>query len=175
MKPVVYTRAQQLPAILARRIAILDGAMGTMIQRFKLSEAQYRGAGYTGPGAQGARFTDFSRDVKGNNELLSLTRPDVITDIHERYLAAGADLIETNTFGATTVAQEDYQMAHLAREMNLVSAQLARAACDKFSTPDKPRFVAGALGPTPKTASISPDVNDPAARNVTFEIGRAHV
>ena len=173
MKPVVYTRAQQLPAILARRIAILDGAMGTMIQRFKLSEAQYRGQGYDGPGGAGERFTDFARDVKGNNELLSLTRPDVIRDIHEAYLAAGADLIETNTFGATTVAQEDYQMAHLAREMNLVSAQLARAACDKFSTPDKPRFVAGALGPTPKTASISPDVNDPGARNVDFETLRA--
>jgi len=173
MKPVVYTRAQQLPAILARRIAILDGAMGTMIQRFKLSEAQYRGQGYDGPGSVGERFADFGRDVKGNNELLSLTRPDVIRDIHEAYLAAGADLIETNTFGATTVAQEDYQMAHLAREMNLVSAQLARAACDKFSTPDKPRFVAGALGPTPKTASISPDVNDPGARNVDFETLRA--
>ena len=147
--------------------------MGTMIQRFKLGEAQYRGEGYSGPGAVGDRFKDFPRDVKGNNELLSITRPDVIRDIHEGYLAAGADLIETNTFGATTVAQEDYKMAHLAREMNLRSAQLARAACDKFSTPDKPRFVAGALGPTPKTASISPDVNDPGARNVTFEQLRA--
>ena len=154
-----YTRAQQLPAILASRIAILDGAMGTMIQRFKLTEAQYRGE----------RFKDFHKDVKGNNELLSLTRPDVISDIHESYLAAGADLIETNTFGAITIAQDDYDMAHLAREMNLASAKLARAACDKFSTPDKPRFVAGALGPTPKTASISPDVNDPGARNVDFE------
>ena len=143
--------------------------MGTMIQRFKLGEAQYRGEGYSGPGAVGDRFKDFPRDVKGNNELLSITRPDVIRDIHEGYLAAGADLIETNTFGATTVAQEDYKMADLAREMNLRSAQLARAACDKFSTPDKPRFVAGTLGPTPKTASISPDVNDPGARNITFE------
>jgi 5-methyltetrahydrofolate--homocysteine methyltransferase len=163
MKPIAYTRAQQLPAILARRIAILDGAMGTMIQRFKLTEEQYRGE----------RFKDFPRDVKGNNELLSLTRPDVIRDIHEGYLAAGADLIETNTFGATRIAQEDYKMADLAREMNLESARLARAACDKFSTPDKPRFVAGALGPTPKTASISPDVNDPGARNVSFEELRA--
>jgi 5-methyltetrahydrofolate--homocysteine methyltransferase len=154
---------------LAERIAILDGAMGTMIQRFKLGEAQYRGEGYTGPGSQGDRFKDFHRDVKGNNELLSITRPDVISDIHERYLAAGADLIETNTFGATTVAQADYDMADLAVEMNLASARLARAACDKFSTPAKPRFVAGAVGPTPKTASISPDVNDPGARNVTFE------
>ena len=158
-----YTRAQALPGILESRIAILDGAMGTMIQRFKLGEAQYRGE----------RFKDFPKDVKGNNELLSLTRPDVISDIHERYLAAGADLIETNTFGATTVAQADYDMADLAVEMNLESAKLARAACDKYSTPDKPRFVCGALGPTPKTASISPDVNDPGARNVTFEELRA--
>jgi 5-methyltetrahydrofolate--homocysteine methyltransferase len=169
MKTVSYTRAQALPGILAHRIVILDGAMGTMIQRFKLGEAQSRGEGYTGPLSQGDRFRDFHRDVKGNNELLSITRPDVIRDIHERYLAAGADLIETNTFGATTVAQADYDMADLAVEMNLASARLARAACDKFSTPDKPRFVAGAVGPTPKTASISPDVNDPGARNVTFE------
>ena len=173
MQALHYTRAQQLPAILAQRIAILDGAMGTMIQRFKLGEAQYRGEGYTGHDGAGDRFKDFPRDVKGNNELLSLTRPDVIRDIHERYLAAGVDLIETNTFGATTIAQEDYGMAGLAREMNLRSAQLARAACDKFSTPDKPRYVAGALGPTPKTASISPDVNDPGARNVDFEQLRA--
>ncbi|MCD2512492.1 homocysteine S-methyltransferase family protein [Comamonas endophytica] len=164
-----YTRAKELPATLARRIAILDGAMGTMIQRFKLGEAQYRGAGYTGADAVGERFQDLPRDVKGNNELLSLTRPDVIRDIHERYLAAGADLIETNTFGATTVAQDDYLLGHLAHEMNLRSAQLARAACDKYSTPEHPRYVAGALGPTPKTASISPDVNDPGARNVDFE------
>jgi 5-methyltetrahydrofolate--homocysteine methyltransferase len=168
-----YTRAQQLPAILSKRIAILDGAMGTMIQRFKLNEAQYRGEGYSGPGTQGERFKDFHKDVKGNNELLSLTRPEVILDVHEKYLAAGADLIETNTFGATTIAQADYDMADLAREMNLASAKLARAACDKFSTPDKPRFVAGAVGPTPKTASISPDVNDPGARNVNFEELRA--
>ena len=158
-----YTRAQALPGILRSRIAILDGAMGTMIQRFKLDEAAYRGE----------RFKEFPKDVKGNNELLSLTRPDVIRDIHESYLAAGADLVETNTFGATTVAQADYDMADLAREMNLASARLAREACDKFSTPDKPRFVAGALGPTPKTASISPDVNDAGARNVTFEQLRA--
>jgi 5-methyltetrahydrofolate--homocysteine methyltransferase len=159
MKPLNYTRAQALPAILEKRIAILDGAMGTMIQRFKLSEADYRGE----------RFKDFPKDVKGNNGLLSLTRPDVIRDIHEGYLAAGADMIETNTFGATTIAQEDYKMADLALEMNRASAALARAACDKFSTPDKPRYAVGALGPTPKTASISPDVNDPGARNIDFE------
>ncbi len=163
MKPLLYTRAQALPDLLAQRILILDGAMGTMIQRFKLGETQYRGE----------RFKDFHKDVKGNNELLSLTRPDVIADIHERYLSAGADMVETNTFGATTVAQADYDMAHLAREMNFESAKLARAACDKYSTPEKPRFVLGALGPTPKTASISPDVNDPGARNVDFEGLRA--
>ncbi|MHB1199073.1 MAG: homocysteine S-methyltransferase family protein [Polaromonas sp.] len=159
MKTLQYTRAQALPDILAHRIMILDGAMGTMIQRFQLSEAQYRGE----------RFKDFHKDVKGNNELLSLSRPDVIRDIHESYLAAGADMIETNTFGATRVAQADYDMADLAVEMNHASARIARAACDKFSTPDKPRFVVGALGPTPKTASISPDVNDPGARNTSFE------
>ena len=154
-----YTRAQALPDLLRQRLVILDGAMGTMIQRLKLGEAHYRGE----------RFKDFARDVKGNNELLSLSRPDVIRDIHEGYLACGADLIETNTFGATTVAQADYDMAELAREMNLQSARLARQACDKFSTPNHPRYVAGALGPTPKTASISPDVNDPGARNIDFE------
>ena len=163
MKQHNYTRAAALPDILAQRIMLFDGAMGTMIQRFRLDEAQYRGE----------RFKDFHKDVKGNNELLSLTRPDVVADIHAGYLAAGADLIETNTFGATAVAQSDYDMAHLAGEMNLASAGIARAACDKFSTPDKPRFVVGALGPTPKTASISPDVNDPGARNVTFEQLRA--
>ena len=163
MKPLVYTRGQALPGILQQRIMILDGAMGTMIQRFKLGEAQYRGE----------RFKNFHKDVKGNNELLSLTRPDVIASIHESYLVAGADLIETNTFGATSIAQADYDMADLAVEMNLTAARLARAAGDKFSTPDKPRFVLGALGPTPKTASISPDVNDPGARNVNFEQLRA--
>ena len=154
-----YTRAQNLPEILKQRIVVLDGAMGTMIQRYKLTESDYRGE----------RFKDHHIDVKGNNELLIFTRPDVISEIHEQYLAAGADIIETNTFGATTVAQDDYEMAELAIEMNRVGAQLARAACDKYSTPDKPRFAAGAIGPTPKTASISPNVNDPGERNVTFE------
>ena len=163
MKQIHYTRGQALPELLAQRILVLDGAMGTMIQRFRLSEAQYRGDA----------FKDCARDVKGNNELLSLSQPEVIAEIHEAYLACGADLIETNTFGATSVAQADYAMAHLARDMNLASARIARAACDKFSTPQQPRFVVGALGPTPKTASISPDVNDPGARNVTFEQLRA--
>ncbi len=157
----------RLRELLKQRILILDGAMGTMIQRYKLTEADYRGErfkDFTGPEGVRELF------VKGNNELLSLTQPHVIAEIHEQYLAAGADLIETNTFGATTVAQDDYHMAHLAYEMNVASAKIARAACDKYSTADKPRFVAGALGPTPKTASISPDVNDPAARNVTFDL-----
>ena len=158
----------QLRDILSRRIMILDGAMGTIIQQYKLDEAAYRGerfATFAAPEGQGQR----ELFVKGNNELLTLTQPHIIQEIHERYLAAGADLLETNTFGATGVAQDDYHMAHLAYEMNVQAAKLARAACDKYSTPDKPRYVAGALGPTPKTASISPDVNDPAARNVTFD------
>lgn len=157
---------QQLRKLLAQRIMILDGAMGTMIQRYKLTEADYRGerfADFQGPAGTRQLF------VKGNNELLTLTQPQVIQEIHEQYLAAGADIIETNTFGATSVAQDDYHMAHLVYEMNLQAATLARAACDKYSTPDKPRFAAGALGPTPKTASISPDVNNPAARNINFD------
>ena len=154
-----YTRGAQLPALLRQRIAILDGAMGTMIQRYKLGEADYRGE----------RFKDHPKDLKGNNELLLFTRPDVISEIHDQYLAAGADIIETNTFGSTRVAQDDYGLASVAREMNVVAAQLARASCARYSTPDKPRFAAGALGPTPRTASISPDVNDPAARNVSFD------
>ncbi|WP_371765965.1 methionine synthase [Massilia sp.] len=161
----------QLREALARRIMILDGAMGTIIQQYKLDEQAYRGGpngrfiDFTAPADSGAR----ELFVKGNNELLNLTQPQIIQEIHERYLAAGADIIETNTFGATGVAQDDYHMAHLVREMNVAAAQLARAACVKYSTPDKPRYAAGALGPTPKTASISPDVNDPAARNVTFD------
>lgn len=167
-----YTRAQSLPDILRRRIVLLDGAMGTMVQRFKLTEAQYRGQGAPDTSIY-ERFRDFARDVKGNNDLLSITRPDVITDIHKSYLAAGVDIIETNTFGATTIAQEDYGMADLAYEMNLASARLARAACDELSSTEHPRFVAGALGPTPRTASISPDANDPGARNIDFEQLRA--
>jgi 5-methyltetrahydrofolate--homocysteine methyltransferase len=163
MKPFVYTRGQALPGILGQRIAILDGAMGTMTQRLRLGEADYRGQ----------RFAEHPRDVRNNGDLLNLTQPRVIQDIHEAYLAAGADIVETNTFGATRVAQADYDMADLAYEMNVAAARIARAACDSFSTPGHPRFVAGALGPTPKTASISPDVNDPGARNVQFEELRA--
>jgi 5-methyltetrahydrofolate--homocysteine methyltransferase len=158
--PVVATDTEaRLRDLLGRRILILDGAMGTMIQRYKLKEEDFRGT----------RFADHPVDVKGNNELLVFSRPDVISAIHEQYLAAGADLIETNTFGATRVAQEDYQLGEIAYEINLEAARLARAACAKYSTPEKPRFACGALGPTPKTASISPDVNDPGARNVTFD------
>lgn len=163
MKTPAYTRAAALPGLLAERIVILDGAMGTMIQRHKLDEAAYRGE----------RFKDHPKDLRGNGDLLQLTRPDVIAQIHDQYLAAGADIIETNTFGATSIAQEDYGLAEFAREMNVAGARLARAACDRAATADKPRFVAGALGPTPRTASISPDVNDPAARNVDFDQLRA--
>ena len=158
-----------LRKLLAERILLLDGAMGTMIQQHKLTEEDYRG------GIDG-RFAKFSAPkgqrelfLKGNNELLSLTQPQIIREIHESYLEAGSDIIETNTFGATEIAQEDYAMSDLAYEMNVASAKLARQAVDKFSTKEKPRFVAGAVGPTPKTASISPDVNDPAVRNITFE------
>ena len=163
-RDAISSTEAQLRSLLAQRILVLDGAMGTMIQRHKLSEEDYRGT----------RFADFSVPgkevfVKGNNELLTLTQPQIIQEIHEQYLAAGADLIETNTFGSTSIAQDDYHMAHLVYEMNVQAARIALAACDKYATPDKPRFVAGALGPTPKTASISPNVNDPGARNVNFD------
>ena len=163
MSSPAYTRGQALPDILERRIALIDGAMGTMIQRFKLTEDQVRGE----------RFLNHGKDLKNNSDLLNITRPDIIRDIHEAFLAAGADIIETNTFGATTIAQDDYLLGSLARELNLAGARIAREAADKFTTPEQPRFVAGALGPTPRTASISPDVNDPGARNVDFEQLRA--
>ncbi len=163
MSSPAYTRGQALPGILERRIALIDGAMGTMIQRFKLTEDQVRGE----------RFLNHGKDLKNNSDLLNITRPDIIRDIHEAFLAAGADIIETNTFGATTIAQDDYLLGSLARELNLAGARIAREAADKFTTPEQPRFVAGALGPTPRTASISPDVNDPGARNVDFEQLRA--
>ena len=142
-----------LELALQQRILVLDGAMGTMIQREGLEEGDYRGE----------RFADHGSDLKGNNDLLSLTRPDVIAGIHLQYLESGADIIETNTFNCTAVAQEDYRLGHLAAELNLAAAKLARKVADEVSaeTPDKPRFVAGVLGPTPKTASISPDVNNP--------------
>jgi len=163
MKPVVYTRGQALPQLLAQRIVILDGAMGTMTQRLRLTEEDYRGE----------RFKDHPKDLKNDGDLLSLTRPGVIRDIHESYLAAGADIIETNTFGATRIAQDDFGLGDVVAEMNLASARIAREAADKFSKPGAAKFVAGALGPTPRTASISPDVNDPGARNVDFEQLRA--
>jgi len=143
------------------RILIIDGAMGTMIQRHKLDEAGYRGE----------RFKDWPRDVKGNNDLLVLTQPKIIQDIHEQYLAAGADIIETNTFNAQRISMADYGMEELSYEINVAAAKLARAAADKFNvlTPEKPRFVAGAVGPTNRTASISPDVNNPGFRNVSFD------
>ncbi|HXF65314.1 MAG TPA: methionine synthase [Burkholderiales bacterium] len=154
-------RTAQLEALLARRILILDGAMGTMIQSYSLSEADYRGA----------RFADHPRELKGNNDLLVLTCPQVIREIHEQYLAAGADVIETNTFNSTAISQADYGLEHLVLELNREAARLARAAADAATArdPSRPRFVAGALGPTNRTASISPDVNDPALRNVTFD------
>jgi len=165
MDPFKNTEAY-LKAELGKRILIMDGAMGTMIQQQKFTEDDYRGS----------RFKDFSAPkgerelfLKGNNELLSITQPHVIQKIHEDYLAAGADIIETNTFGANSIAQDDYFMTELVKEMNTESVKLAKAAAQKFSTADKPRFVAGAIGPTPKTASISPDVNDPGARNVNFD------
>jgi 5-methyltetrahydrofolate--homocysteine methyltransferase len=154
-----YTRAASLPDLMRERIVILDGAMGTMIQREHLTEADFRDAS----------LADHPKPLKGNNDLLSLTRPDVIERIHDAYFEAGADIVETNTFGATSVAQEDYGLAHRAREINRQAARIARASADRHTTPDKPRFVAGAIGPTPRTASISPDVNDPGARNVTFD------
>ncbi|MEH6473130.1 MAG: homocysteine S-methyltransferase family protein, partial [Halopseudomonas sp.] len=146
---------------LKQRILLLDGGMGTMIQRHKLEEADYRGE----------RFADWHSDVKGNNDLLVLTAPDIIQEVHDAYFEAGADIIETNTFNATSIAMADYDMAALTHEINLVAAKLARASADKFSalTPEQPRYVAGVLGPTNRTASISPDVNDPAARNTSFD------
>ncbi|MBP6025327.1 homocysteine S-methyltransferase family protein [Ferruginibacter sp.] len=146
---------------LKERILIIDGAMGTMIQRHKLQEADYRGE----------RFKDWHTDVKGNNDLLSITQPDIIIGIHKQYLEAGADIIETNTFSSTVIAQADYDMQSLAYEMNVASAQCARKAADEYTAKDpaKPRFVAGAIGPLNKTLSLSPDVNNPGYRAVTFD------
>jgi 5-methyltetrahydrofolate--homocysteine methyltransferase len=152
-------RSTELRALLAQRILILDGAMGTMVQRHGLVEADYRGQ----------RFTAHGKDLKGNNDLLCITRPDVIGGIHAEYLAAGADIIETNSFNATRVSQAEYGLEEFAYELNVAAARLARDTTDRFSTADKPRFVAGVLGPTSRTASLSPDVNDPGARNITFD------
>jgi len=154
-------RNKKIEALLKQRILILDGAMGTMIQGYGLGEAEYRGG----------RFRDFAHDLKGNNDLLTLTRPQVIREIHAQYLEAGADVIETNTFNSTSIAQADYHLDELVYELNLAAAKLARAVADEFEArePGRPRFVAGALGPTNRTASISPDVNDPGFRNVSFD------
>ena len=154
-------RIAALYAAAKQRILILDGAMGTMIQRHKLKEGDYRGE----------RFKDWPCDLKGNNDLLVLTQPDIIRGIHEAYLEAGSDIIETNTFNAQTVSMADYRMEALAFEINVAAAKLAREAADKYTalTPDKPRFVAGSIGPTNRTASLSPDVNNPGFRNISFD------
>mgnify|MGYP000194450781 CR=1 FL=1 len=155
------TRTEQLLQALQNRILILDGAMGTMIQSYKLEEADYRGT----------RFADFAHDLKGNNDLLALTQPHIIRAIHAAYLEAGADILETNSFNATSISMADYHMQDLVYELNVEAARLARSAADEYSakTPGKPRFVAGILGPTSRTASMSPDVNDPGYRNVSFD------
>ena len=154
-------RTEEILSHLKERVLVLDGAMGTMIQRHSLTEADFRGE----------RFANHAHDLKGNNDLLLLTRPEIIQGIHEQYLAAGADIIETNTFNATRLSQSDYKLEDIVYELNVAGAALARAACDKYTAqnPAKPRLVAGVIGPTSRTASISPDVNDPGARNVTFD------
>ena len=154
-----------LQLIARERILILDGAMGSMLQEYRLDEAGYRGA----------RFADWEHPLKGNNDLLNLTQPQIVEEIHAKYFAAGADIVETNTFNAQTVSMADYGMESLVRELNLSGAQLARKAADAYSTPDKPRFVAGAIGPTNRTLSLSPDVNRPAYRAITFdELAKAY-
>ncbi|WP_286695075.1 methionine synthase [Spongiibacter sp. UBA1325] len=154
-------RADLLKAAIKDRILVIDGAMGSMIQQYKLEESAYRGE----------RFADYHKDVRGNNDLLTLTQPQLIRDIHQAFLDVGADIIETNTFNSTMVAQDDYELGEIAEELNVVGAQLAREVADAETArnPDKPRFVAGVIGPTPRTASISPDVNDPGARNINFD------
>src|SRR4028119_770362 len=154
-------RLEGFRAALKERILVLDCAMGTMIQSYGLSEEEYRGE----------RFADHPDEVKGNNDLLSITQPGIIRDIHEAVLDAGADIIETNTFSSTSTAQKDYGMESLAYELNFEAARIAREAADAYTdnTPDRPRFVAGALGPTNRTASLAPDVNNPGFRNVTFD------
>lgn len=155
------TKNEQILDILTKRIMVIDGAMGTMIQQYKPSEEQYRGE----------RFKDFPHSLKGNNDLLVITQPGWILDIHRQFLAAGADIIETNTFNANNVSMEDYHLVDLVPELNREAAKLARQAADEYTalTPDKPRFVAGAMGPTNRTASISPDVNNPGFRAIDFD------
>jgi 5-methyltetrahydrofolate--homocysteine methyltransferase len=150
-----------LATLLKRRILVMDGAMGTMIQGYRLDEGGYRGTCLAG----------HSHDIKGDNDVLVLSQPQVIREIHDGYLEAGADIVETNTFNATAIAQSDYKLEHRVRDINFAAARIARERADDWTvrTPDKPRFVAGALGPTNRTASISPDVNDPGARNVRFD------
>jgi len=162
--------AHPIEQLLQQRILILDGAMGTMIQRYKLTEAHYRGTDLYGSfSGKRKTFADHPIDVKGCNDLLLLTQPHVVGGIHREYLEAGADILETCTFNSNSVSMADYGMQHLVYELNVAGARLARDLCDEFATSDKPRFVAGVLGPTGRTASISPDVNDPGARNVTFD------
>ncbi|AZI55926.1 5-methyltetrahydrofolate--homocysteine methyltransferase [Epilithonimonas vandammei] len=153
--------SEQLYKALGKRILILDGAMGTMIQRYNFTEEDYRGE----------RFKDWESPLKGNNDLLSLTQPEAIEEIHRKYLLAGADIIETNTFSGTTIAMADYHMEDLVYELNYESAKIAKKVCDEFTAqnPNKPRFVAGSIGPTNRTASLSPDVNDPGYRAITFD------
>lgn len=157
----MQNRTELLLQQISNRILILDGAMGTMIQRYTLTEEDFRTP----------ELADHPKSLKGNNDLLSLSRPDIIQAIHREYFEAGADIIETNTFSGTTIAQEDYGLAHLAYAINFESAKLAKAVAEEYSakTPDKPRFVAGAIGPTNRTASLSPDVNDPGYRAITFD------
>jgi len=152
-------RTELLKKLLSERILILDGAMGTMIQRFKLEEEDYRGE----------RFADWASPLKGMNDLLVLTKPDIIADIHRQYLEAGADILETNNFNATPTDLMRYNLQDYAHEINVEAAKLARRCADEYSTEDKPRFVAGVLGPNQKTASVSVDVNDPGARSITFD------
>lgn len=170
-------RTRRLLDALATRILVLDGAMGTMLQRYQLDEAGYRGERFaTGVDGQhvhgpGCAHGHSAHDLKGNNDLLVLTRPDLVRQVHRAYLEAGADLVETNTFNATSISQADYGLEHLVHELNVEAARIARLECDAMTakTPDRPRFVIGVLGPTNRTASISPDVNDPGARNVDFD------
>ncbi|MGY3040631.1 5-methyltetrahydrofolate--homocysteine methyltransferase [Rhodanobacter sp. TND4EL1] len=165
-------RVALLEQALRQRILILDGGMGTMLQAHELDEGGFRGERFEHGHDGHAHAHDHPGcDLRGNNDLLTLTQPDIIRGVHEAYLEAGADLVETNTFNSTRISQADYKLQHLAHELNLEGARLARAACDTMTakTPQKPRFVIGVLGPTSRTASLSPDVNDPGFRNVTFE------